>query len=40
FHPGESSRFTHTAGRLMIAFTCKVCSHRSTKTMSKQAYNH
>jgi hypothetical protein len=26
--------------RLMIAFTCKVCSLRSTKTMSKHAYNH
>ncbi|GBB89869.1 hypothetical protein RclHR1_01670020 [Rhizophagus clarus] len=26
--------------RLLIAFTCKVCSFRSTKTMTKHAYNH
>ncbi|RIA97090.1 DNL zinc finger-domain-containing protein, partial [Glomus cerebriforme] len=26
--------------RLIIAFTCKVCSFRSTKTMSKHSYNH
>jgi hypothetical protein len=26
--------------RLIIAFTCKVCSLRSTKTMSKHAYHH
>ncbi|CAG8598807.1 9651_t:CDS:1 [Funneliformis caledonium] len=26
--------------RLLIAFTCKVCSHRSTKTMSRHAYDH
>ncbi|KAF9925386.1 Threonine synthase-like 1 [Linnemannia zychae] len=26
--------------RLLIGFTCKVCNHRSHKTMSKHAYEH
>ncbi len=26
--------------RLLIAFTCKVCSYRSAKTMSRHAYDH
>ncbi|CAJ0637316.1 11160_t:CDS:2 [Entrophospora sp. SA101] len=26
--------------RLLISFTCKVCSHQSTKTMSKHSYDH
>src|SRR5687767_14051407 len=30
----------YTNARLLIAFTCKVCSLRSTKTMSRHAYDH
>jgi len=33
----EQQTITSTA-RLMIAFTCKCCSHRSYKSISKQAY--
>ncbi|KAG9299212.1 hypothetical protein G9A89_013860 [Geosiphon pyriformis] len=28
------------AKELMISFTCKVCHHRSSKKMSRQAYDH
>ncbi|CAG8808301.1 5441_t:CDS:1, partial [Dentiscutata erythropus] len=40
--PGKikSFRFVSNISRLMITFTCKICSLRSTKVMSKQAYNH
>lgn len=31
---------TKEDGRLMIGFTCNVCSTRSHKFMSKKAYNH
>ncbi|CAG8433983.1 489_t:CDS:2 [Scutellospora calospora] len=40
FRLSENLRFIHNAGHLIIAFTCKVCSHRSTKIISKQAYNN
>ncbi|KAJ2846378.1 hypothetical protein GGI22_006265 [Coemansia erecta] len=26
--------------RMLIGFTCKICSHRQYKTMSKNAYTH
>ncbi|CAI2175463.1 19483_t:CDS:1 [Funneliformis geosporum] len=36
-----SSTSQHNSkARLLIAFTCKVCSYRSTKTMSRHAYDH
>ncbi|KAJ1820261.1 hypothetical protein LPJ56_001386 [Coemansia sp. RSA 2599] len=40
--PATSSASTAAAdpqqARMLIGFTCKVCSHRQHKTMSKQAY--
>lgn len=40
FHLGESFRFVSNISCLMITFTCKVCSLRSTKAISKLSYNH
>ncbi|KAJ2856935.1 hypothetical protein J3B02_001320 [Coemansia erecta] len=41
-HPVTASASTAAAdpqqARMLIGFTCKVCSHRQHKTMSKQAY--
>ncbi|RHZ74117.1 hypothetical protein Glove_227g165 [Diversispora epigaea] len=36
----ENQKTSNANNRIFIAFTCKVCSYRSTKTMSRQAYYH
>ncbi|CAG8569598.1 4653_t:CDS:1, partial [Paraglomus occultum] len=40
YYSSPSSSSSPPPSRLLISFTCKVCSHRQAKTMSKQAYDH
>ncbi|CAG8531144.1 1004_t:CDS:2 [Ambispora leptoticha] len=38
--PSKKTFLAKIDTRLEISFTCKVCKHRSTKQMSRQAYDH